>query len=295
MRIVILSLAFLALLSSPLFAARDWHYSFWSDNPQKYLEVIESQPAPPIRPHPGTVRAGIVTHHFLAHRLMVDFFQELKMCSSPKEILLIGPNHYRQGIQPISLSSLPWRTPFGPLGTDRSFIARIQTRLGLPEDPDAFSGEHSLGVLIPFIKFYFPDSKIVPVLLKPDLSEPMLEGLGDQLFEFLSEPSHIIILSMDFSHDSTAETADAADQAAQEVITFLQDDQASSLQVDCRNGLRVLLKTLRRLGQVQADFRDHTNSATLTGHKNQTNVTSYFTILFRQRPQPSPPPSLNDR
>jgi hypothetical protein len=99
---------------------------------------------------------------------------------------------------------------------------------------------------------------------------------------------------MDFSHGSTAGTADVADQSAEKAITFLQDDQASSLQVDCRSGLRVLLKMLRRLGDIQADFRDHTNSATLTGHKDQTNVTSYFTIFFRQRPQPSPP-SLKGR
>jgi len=294
MRIVILFLAFLVLPSSPL-SARSWHYSFWSDNPQKFLEVIDSQPAPPIRPHPGIFRAGIVTHHFLAHRLMVDFFQCLKICSSPKKIFLIGPNHYYQGTQPVSLSSLPWKTPFGSLRTDRSLVARMKTRLGLPEDPDAFSGEPSLGVLIPFVKFYFPDSKIVPVLLKPDVPEPMLERFGDQLLEFLGQPSHVIILSMDFSHDCPSETADAADQAAQEAITFLRDGQTSTLHVDCRSGLRALLKTLRRLDNIQADFRDHTNSAILTGHRDQTNVTSYFTIFFLQRSQPSSSLSLNNR
>lgn len=294
MRIVILSFAFLALLSSPLFA-RSWHYSLWSDSPEKYLEVIKSQSAPRVGPHPRIIRAGIVTHHFLAHRLMVDFFQCLKAVSSPKKILLIGPNHYHQGTQPISLSSLPWRTPFGPLRADRSSIARIQARLGLPEDPDAFSGEHSLGVLIPFVKFYFPDAEIVPVLLKAGVSEPMLEGFSDILLEFLRQPSHLVILSMDFSHDCSAETADTADQAARKAVASLQDDQTSGLHVDCRSGLRVLLKTLRRLDNVQVDFRDHTNSAVLTGHRGQTNVTSYFTIFFLQRPRSSSPPGWNGR
>ena len=294
MRIVILCFVFLALLSSPLFA-RSWHYSLWSDSPEKYLEVIESQPAPPIGPHPGIVRAGIVTHHFLAHRLMVDFFQCLKAVSSPKKILLIGPNHYHQGTQAVSLSSLPWRTPFGPLRADRPFIARIQARLGLPEDPDAFSGEHSLGVLIPFVKFYFPDAEIVPVLLKAGVSEPMLEGFSHTLLEFLRQPSHLIILSMDFSHDCSAETADTADQAARKAIASLQDGPTSTLHVDCRSGLRVLLKTLRKLDNVQVDFRDHTNSAILTGHKDQPNVTSYFTIFFLQRPQPSSSLSVDNR
>ncbi len=283
MRIAILFLVLLAFPPAPLFA-RSWHYSFWSDNPEKYLEVIESQPAPTTGPpRPGIVRAGIVTHHFLAHRLMVDFFQCLKVCSSPQKILLIGPNHYHQGTQPISLSSLPWRTPFGPLRTDCSFIARMLTRLGCPEDPDAFSGEHSLGILIPFVKFFFPDAEIIPVLLKPEVSEPMLEELGHILLEFLGEPSHVIILSMDFSHDSSAEAASIADQAAEKAITSLQDDQTSGLQVDCRKGLRILLKTLRKLDNVQVDFRDHTNSAILTGHRDQTNVTSYFSIFFLQR------------
>ena len=240
-----------------------------------------------MRPDSGIVRAGIVTHHFLAHPLMVDFFQGLKMCSTPKEILLIGPNHYRQGTQPISLSSLPWKTPFGPLRTDYSFIARMKRRLGLPEDPDAFSGEHSLGVLIPFIKFYFPDSKIVPVLLKPDVPESMLERFDDELLIFLGQPSHLVILSMDFSHAASLEKADLADQEAQKAIASLQDERALGLDVDCRVGLHLLLKALRRLDDVRVDFQGHTNSAMLTGCRGLRNVTSYFSIFFRQGPQPT--------
>jgi AmmeMemoRadiSam system protein B len=223
----------------------------------------------------------------------VDFFQGLKAGSSPKTILLIGPNHYHQGTQPVSLSSLPWKTPFGPLRADRSLIARIKTRLRLPEDPQAFSGEHSLGILVPFLKLYFPDAELVPVLLRVNVPEPLLERFGEVLAEFVRQPRHVVILSMDFSHNSSAERAEAADRAARRVIASLRDDQTRGLQVDCRAGLRVLLRTLRTMGNLQVDFRDHTNSAILTGHRDQAGLTSYFTIFFRECPQS--PASLKEK
>ena len=164
--------AFCLLLTTPA-SVRVCHYSWWSDNPQPYLKAIkQSSPAVPLNLAPGErIRAGIVTHHFLASGLMVRFFDTLRSGPSPETIILIGPNHFHHGSANISLSSLPWKTPFGVVETDRSVVQQLKTVTGLPEDPEAFTGEHSVGVLVPFLKHYFPHSRVVPILVARSVGE----------------------------------------------------------------------------------------------------------------------------
>ena len=146
---------------------REFHFSFWSDDPRPILDAIRKSAGPAIPPLPQRRRVcgGIVTHHFLASSLMVRFFSEMAKHSSPSTIILLGPNHYHHGLANISLSSLPWKTPFGIVPSDRQLVQSLAAAARLPEDPEAFTGEHSVSVLIPFIKYYFPHSRVVPILI----------------------------------------------------------------------------------------------------------------------------------
>ncbi len=270
------------LLAAPQSRSREFHFSWWSDNPQPFLEAIQkSMPrALPKLPAGEHIRAGIVTHHFLASGLMVRFFAALRDQSSPETIVLLGPNHFHHGLANISISSLPWKTPFGMLRTDKSLVQQIGAAIHLPEDPDAFTGEHSVGVLIPFLKYYFPRTQVVPVLIDVNADEYRLAALRVWLSQMLKNPNVLVLLSMDFSHDSAAEIADMRDEQAQHVISVMDVSKIGELHVDCRKGLRLLLGALREAGPVSVQINEHTNSAQLTGNTNQTNVTSYFTIYF---------------
>jgi AmmeMemoRadiSam system protein B len=226
------------------------------------------------------ILAGIVTHHFLASGLMVRFFATLRAESSPETIVLIGPNHFHHGSANVSVSSLPWKTPFGLLETDGRIVRQLQATTNLPEDPEAFTGEHSVGVLMPFLKYYFPSSRVVPILVDINAREEQLRELRPLLAEFLVNPKLIVILSMDFSHDSIASIADSRDVLAQGAMIGLNADEVKQLNVDCPKGLWLLLAALRDVGQVKTQVNEHTNSARLTGRLNQPNVTSYFTMYF---------------
>jgi len=221
-----------------------------------------------------------VTHHFLASGLMVRFFEGLQSQSSPKTIILIGPNHFHQGMANISLSSLPWKTPFGILPADVRLVHRISAAIQLPEDPEAFSGEHSVGILIPFLKYYFPRSKVVPILIDVSAQDSRLDELRDMLSQVLENEKVLVLLSMDFSHHSISSIADARDIKAKEVISAMDAKGTRGLNVDSRKGLRLLLELLNRVGCDGVQFNEHTNSARLTGKSNQPDVTSYFTIYF---------------
>ena len=115
------------LLAVPDLLPRDRHFSFWSDNPQPFLDAIQNSAGQtlPKLPSGQRVCGGILTQHFLASGLMVRFFAELQANSSPETIILLGPNHFHQGLANISISLLPWKTPFGVLQTDRQLVQAI--------------------------------------------------------------------------------------------------------------------------------------------------------------------------
>jgi AmmeMemoRadiSam system protein B len=286
---------FLCVLLAPHSWARSYHYSSSSDDPAPYLRVIRKSnlaPAPPL-PAGESIRAGIVTHHFLASGLMVRFFAELRAQSSPETIVLVGPNHFHHGLANISLSSLPWKTPFGLLQTDAAIERRLRQALSLPEDPEAFTGEHSVGVLVPFLKYYFPKSRIVPVLIDVNAQSFRLKKLRKALAELLSNPKVLVLLSMDFSHDSNSVIADSRDEQAQQTITAMNVSGVNNLHVDCRRGLWLLLASVGDTGPVKVEIKEHTNSSRLIGNPTQPDVTSYFTVLFVAR-KPSTPHSAGE-
>ena len=275
------AVALLLLLTHPA-GVRTQHYSWWSDDPRPYLDAIRrSAPAAPLKLAPGeTIRAGIVTHHFLASGLMVRFFQTLRAGASPETIILIGPNHYHHGSANISFSSLPWKTPFGELAADTAMVRQIETATHLAEDSEAFAGEHSIGVLVPFVKHYFPACRIVPVLVDINARPEPLRALRGALTELLRNPRVLVVLSMDFSHDSTAGIAEVRDAQSQVAIGNLDLRAARDLNIDCPKGLWLLMASLRDRGGVRVQVSEHTNSARLTGNLKQPDVTSYFSIYF---------------
>jgi len=274
-----------ALLCVPLFVwcawSRAYHYSLWSDNSQAYLEAIRESslriPEPFAR---RNVRAGIVTHHFLASGMMVRFFERLRDTASPGTIILIGPNHFHHGRGNISLSSLPWKTCFGVVETDRLIIDHIKAATTLAEDTEAFTGEHSVGVLIPLIHYYFPHSRVVPILIDVNANESQLRILRGVLTQLLRKKQFFLLLSMDFSHDSTAEVAETRDRDARQAISTFDMDRIGQLYLDCHKGLWLVLAALREIGPIKADIEEHSNSSRLSRNPSQRNVTSYFTICF---------------
>jgi len=276
--IVLLSL----LLAIPDAWPRDQHFSFWSDNPQPFLDAIRNAAGHtlPTLPAGDRVCGGILTHHFLASGLMVRFLVGLRAQSSPETIILLGPNHFHQGLANISISSLPWKTPFGVLQADRQLVQQIAKAIQLPEDTEAFTGEHSVGVLIPFLKYYFPHSRVLPILIDVNADTSRLHRLRKVLSAQMKSPTTLLLLSMDFSHNSVAAIADARDEQAQEVISSMDASKTEGLRVDCRKGLWLLLELLKGPGCDRVQINEHTNSAQLTGKLDQPNVTSYFTIYF---------------
>lgn len=277
---------FVLLWTGPA-GARTSFYSFFSDEPGKYLGAIERYERAARSgacPEQGAeVRGGIVTHHLLAIDLMTELFECLSRRVTPERIVLIGPDHYAQTRAGMAIARLPWKTPFGELAVDAPLAGTIQESLGLTDDPEAFSGEHSIGVLVPFLRYYFPKSKVVPIIVQRNVGFDRLIGLKDVLSRLLDDPKTLILLSMDFSHNQTSGEADRRDERAKDVIERLDYGQTDALDIDCHPGLKILLAALQGHRDIHVRVLNHSNSAKITGRMDIPGVTSYYTVLFFQK------------
>ncbi|MGO8788279.1 MAG: AmmeMemoRadiSam system protein B [Terriglobia bacterium] len=75
--------------------------------------------------------------------------------------------------------------------SSRRIVQQVKEATGFPEDPEAFTGEHSVGVLIPFVKYYFPHTRVVPILVDVNAQENRLKELRRVLSVFLQDP-HVL-------------------------------------------------------------------------------------------------------
>lgn len=255
---------------------RTSQYSSFPDNKGFYVEAIKKVAQKKWPQTKGQrIPCGIVTHHFLASNIIVQYFQGVAASSSPKKIFIIGPDHFLHGTQNISLSDLPWQTPFGVLETDKKDVAALTQALNLTQDHEAFSNEHSIGILVPFVKYFFPNAKIVPILLRRGIGAKNLETLYQTLSNLSDKETHIL-LSSDFSHGKTSNEAIKEDVKSQNAIMKKEYDKVWDLDDDCRPGLYLILKLA---GNASPLLVAHTNSAQIA-KKEISNCTSYFTVFF---------------
>lgn len=116
--------------------------------------------------------------------------------------LVIAPSH--MGIGPYT-SELDWGTPLGTVSCDR-VLARS---LGIPlSDPAIEAEENSLELQMPFIKYRFPDARVVPILMGPQdyaHSKSLAEMIWDS--PELTARDIRIVASSDFSHYVPADVA----------------------------------------------------------------------------------------
>lgn len=260
--------------------ARDVIYSLYPDDAARYRQAIQaSRRATDVVPT-GAVAGGIVTHHFLASRLMVEFFTRAAACARPRRVILIGPDHERINPRGVGLSDLDWHTPFGDLRTDRDAVRGIRQALGLRgDDASCFFREHAIGVLAPFIRYYFPDALFLPVIVS-SRAPPERRRLLAQSLAGLRSPDTMVILSMDFSHRKSTDVSAIQDRKAMDVIQRGDQGEVRGLDVDCRVGLAVMLSLFR--GHA-VSFGTRSDSVQISGVPSG-ECTSYVTAWFLREP-----------
>lgn len=229
----------------------------------------------------GRVKAGVVPHHLLAGAL-IGQTMETMASQDDKVIVLVGPNHNNLGAKVIT-GLYGWQTPEGIVQTDKTMVENLITHGLAIRDEAVLSQEHSIGTLVPFIKHFLPQARVVPIILHHDVSLKEVEALLDILEPYLDQDG-IIISSVDFSHYLTRREAQEKDVVTLELMRNFDYTTLFNLgndHLDSPASLSMALKAMERRGLRDFQLLANTNSGIIL--KNDVmETTSYFTLIFAE-------------
>ena len=228
-----------------------------------------------IAPHAGYIYSGAVTGAVLSRVKFKNTF------------IILGPNHTGAG-KPLSIMTEGiWEMPLGDVEIDSELAKRIlSTSKYLQEDSMAHQFEHSIEVQIPFLQYFKPDVKIVPIILSyagGDFYKEVGESIARALKETGKEA--VILASSDMTHYEPQESAREKDSRAIEAILALDADELMRRVKDiditmCGYAPAVaLISAAKILGSQQADLVKYLTSGDASG--DYSSVVGYAGIVLK--------------
>lgn len=230
------------------------------------------------------IRGGIVPHHLLAGNMISGFFKVLSV-QKPDLIVIIGPNHRRIGQQELNTGYWDWKTPFGTVESDKDTVSRIIADNMAGVNHKLLEEEHSVSALVPYIKYYMPDTRIVPLLVHGNLGLKKSIELGRKIERLAGDKNYVVVASVDFSHYLPVEEADRMDKITLAAIKKKDLYSISLMGNDNLDSPPAVISLLTAMDRARSgDFivLDHDNSGKMPGIRSDS-TTSYFTAIFYKK------------
>ena len=227
-------------------------------------------------PHAGYIYSGAVTGAVISRIKFKDTF------------VIIGPNHTGHG-QPLSVMTKgTWKTPLGEVQVDAELAAKLVSLSAyLKADTEAHLFEHSIEVQLPFLQYFKPDIKIVPIILAYGDTAIYAE-LGHTLAQALRELNReaVILASSDMNHYEAQGIARKKDHQAIEAMLELNPEELVR-RVEEKNismcgyaPAAVMLNAAKELGATKAELVKYQTSGDVSGDFNA--VVGYAGIIVKR-------------
>lgn len=139
----------------------------------------------------------IVPHHDLVADKRQEVFDKIAPKTQNRRIILLAPNHYNSGTANIQTRLQTFSTQYGDIKVDDSLF-KLVLSYGVEETNSTFEAEHGIKTLLPDIAKYYPNSNIVPLVIKEASSQEQLNNLLKALNNNCKDC--LMIVSADFSH-----------------------------------------------------------------------------------------------
>lgn len=254
---------------------------FYPRDPIRLREMIEQFLVPQAErikalgalcPHAGYTYSGPVAGAAYSH------------IHIPERVVLIGPNHTGLGAKASIMTQGSWITPLGEVEVDSSLASKIlENSQYLKEDTQAHLAEHSLEVQIPFLQYFRPQVKIVPIAIM-GISYDTAREVGEAIGKAVAFQEALVIASSDMTHYEPQNVAAEKDHKALEAILNL-DPQELYERVMAMNismcGVMPAIATLTaciHLGCQKAQLIRYMTSGDTTGDYSQ--VVGYAGVII---------------
>ncbi|HHV64887.1 MAG TPA: AmmeMemoRadiSam system protein B [Peptococcaceae bacterium] len=230
----------------------------------------------------GRIVSAVLPHHLVAGRLLVQAFEVLAQ-QEPELVVIVGPNHENQGGKVIT-GLAGWQTPEGLVTVEEDIVRGLLTKGLAVRDEEALSREHSVGALLPLLKHFLPEARIVPLILHHNVSLQEVDNLLQALDPYLQDKG-ILIASVDFSHYLTRSEAQAKDRETLGYMTKFDYPNLFQLgndHLDSPASLATAFRLAEKRGLKEFTVLDNTNSGLIL-QNDYIETTSYFTLVFLEK------------
>lgn len=217
----------------------------------------------------------IVPHHDMVSEQRKDLFIEVSSkIKQPDTIILVSPNHYETGLNDIQTNQQVWHLNSGDIQPDIKLINSIKDISD--DDPISFSNEHGIKNILGDIKNYFSKSKIVPIILKQNISLDKLKKLNELLVANC-DGNCLMISSVDFSHYQPALLANLHDNQTIRALENIDEDALlNKSEVDSPATLTLLAKWTKSHNCNKFVIKNHTNSDIINNTPDMESTSHIF-------------------
>jgi AmmeMemoRadiSam system protein B len=225
-RVQVAVLVLLSPLGSTIVQAREGSGipSLYPDRAPFLAAVEKERP----KQKPDIRLTGIaVPHHLLAADLIARGFWAAS-AGSYDRIILVSPDHFNRSRRPLATTRQDIETPFGIVRNDDAATSRLLSNGALFDESDLFKQEHGIAAVLPFAKHFFPDARIVPIVVSYGSTRADWDAAVATL-EALVEPGTLVVQSTDYSHYLTQQVAVRRDQETLNVIAANDVDTLAQL------------------------------------------------------------------
>ncbi len=141
--------------------------------------------------------------------------------------VILCPNHTGRGKLYSLMVEGGWKTPLGQVDIDTELARKILEQSHyLEEDAAAHAYEHAVEVQLPFLQYFKPDIKMVPIVLAQANLETYRE-IGRDIARAVSSLGHeaLIIASSDMTHYESQDAASEKDARAVQAMLELDEEE----------------------------------------------------------------------
>lgn len=229
----------------------------------------------------GSIQGCVLPHHLTADDMIHEVFQNVSK-DKYETVVLMGPDHESIRKGKIFTTLKDWQTPMGILETDGEITRKLLENSLVLEDDEKLTAEHSISGIVPFIKYYLGDAKLVPLAITKQTKMEDIDALIETLYENIDAEKTLFIASVDFSHYLDLNNADKMDLISMEAIESRNINKIMSFtndNLDSPVSIAAILKMMNRLNACNTYLLNRSNTELIVKTKMK-ETTSYLTYLF---------------
>jgi len=239
------------------------------------------------------IRGAVVPHagYEYSGHIAAKFYSMLNE-KSPRNCIILGPNHYMFGYKFAMMKNSLWKTPLGGVAVHETMAEKLLQSCELLQiDVIPHQNEHSIEVQLPFLQSRFGDDfKFVPISISNELGDPdMLRGcqiIGTAIADAIREDKDewMVIASSDFSHYVPQSVAEETDGALIKAIAKLNEKlffkRVNEMNASiCGFGpIMVTMVAAKKLGAKKGTLLKYATSGNVTN--DYSSVVGYASVVF---------------